>query len=196
MLLVVGLAAAPFTVLGPLSLHMAAHIVLMNCAAPLLASAWIIWRRPEAAGASRALWLAVFLQLLLLWAWHAPAAQRLADHGLPMFAMHASLFAAALWFWHSLIRLVGNARWHGVAALMVTGKLACLLAALFVFAPAALYAGGHHGTEVTLADQQLAGLLMITACPLSYVLAGIVLAAQILNDASETRRPARRAVIR
>jgi cytochrome c oxidase assembly factor CtaG len=46
-----------------------------------------------------------------------------------------------------------------------------------------------------LTDQQLAGLLMITACPLSYVLAGVVLAAQMMRDLArtsgtrETRKP-------
>ncbi len=37
-----------------------------------------------------------------------------------------------------------------------------------------------------LGDQQLAGLLMITACPLSYVIAGVVLAAQTMADLART----------
>jgi putative membrane protein len=37
-----------------------------------------------------------------------------------------------------------------------------------------------------LSDQQLAGLLMIAACPLSYLTAGVVLAAQMLADLGST----------
>jgi putative membrane protein len=54
-------------------------------------------------------------------------------------------------------------------------RLFCLLGAIFVFAPRPLFA--HHG-GVSLEDQQLAGLLMIVACPLTYVVAGTVIAAR------------------
>ena len=53
-----------------------------------------------------------------------------------------------------------------------------MLGALLVFAPRPIYSSGHHGFD--LADQQLAGLLMLAACPLSYVLAAIVIAVETL----------------
>jgi cytochrome c oxidase assembly factor CtaG len=34
----------------------------------------------------------------------------------------------------------------------------------------------------SLADQQLAGLLMIAACPLSYLLAGLVIASRMIKE--------------
>lgn len=181
--LLAGAVALPLLNPGPLSAHMAAHIALMNGVAPLAAVGLAHMGRNVPA-MPRFVWVAGGVQLLLLWAWHAPSVQILLVHGsgLPLI-MHASLFAASLAFWFCLIRLTGHSRWHGVAALLVTGKLACLLAALFVFAPAPVFSG-HQGTPVALDDQQLAGLLMITACPLSYVLGGVVLAAQILNDAT------------
>lgn len=94
--------------------------------------------------------------------------------------MHASMFGAALWFWLSLIRLRPALEWQGILALLITGKLACLLAGLLVFAPRALLAG-HHQAEQALDDQHLAGLLMILACPASYVLAGVLTAVRLVG---------------
>ena len=62
-------------------------------------------------------------------------------------------------------------------ALMVSAKLFCLLGILMILAPRALYAG-HHGAAIDLADQHLAGLLMITACPLTYLALATFLAAR------------------
>ena len=86
--------------------------------------------------------------------------------------------------------------WQAILALLVTGKLACLLGALLVFAPRPIYAGPHHGFD--LADQQMAGLLMLAACPMSYVLAGIVIAVETLFAAGNRTgaAPGRRALAR
>ena len=55
--------------------------------------------------------------------------------------------------------------------------------ALLIFAPRTLY-------HLALDDQQLAGLLMITVCPLSYLVAAVVLAVQWIGPGtSETPRP-------
>ncbi len=49
----------------------------------------------------------------------------------------------------------------------------------------------HHALP-SLEDQQLAGLLMIAACPLSYVVAGIVLTVQLIGELpARTNRHAR-----
>lgn len=115
--------------------------------------------------------------------------------------MHASLFGAALAFWVVVLNLAAVHRWHAIFALLITGKLACLLGSLLIFAPRLLYAdaarhlhhlhhSGHAAAPAALADQQLAGLLMIVACPLSYLLAGVAIAAQIMRDLA--RAPADR----
>jgi putative membrane protein len=162
---------------GSFSAHMAMHIAAMNVLAPLAAVAWISLVRDRHGKPGR-LWLAALAQIGVLWAWHLPAAQYLLAHGsTAVFLAQALLFASALLFWITLLRLDGILRWHGVLALLITGKLFCLLAALLVFAPRTLY--GMH--DPALDDQQLAGLLMIVACPLSYVLAGVVLAAQLVG---------------
>jgi putative membrane protein len=169
---------------GPLSTHMAQHIALMNVLAPLAAIALVNYGFTAARPSS--LWAATAVQIALLWGWHLPSMQNaVATSGSIAAAMHLSLFASALLFWICLLCVPARATWQGILALLLTGKLACLLAGLLVFAPRLLYAAstaGHPAHGATLADQQLAGLLMITACPLSYVMAGIVLAARMLAD--------------
>ena len=74
----------------------------------------------------------------------------------------------------------------------MTGKIACLLGVMLIFSPRLLYSAspGQHvhlglheiAAAPTLADQQFAGLLMIAACPLSYLLAGVVIAARMISD--------------
>lgn len=185
-----------FSAFGPLSAQMVAHIVLMNACAPLVALA-CIWIRPQRRIPARNfLFSAMAAQLLLLWAWHAPpvldAAMR--SHFLHL-VMQVSLFLSAFWFWSAIFLVRGHRRWRAILALLITGKIFCLLGVLFVFAPRVLYPGvlsGHaaaHSPAVTLADQQLAGLLMIAACPATYVLAGIVIAALWFDDISRMSDP-------
>jgi putative membrane protein len=101
--------------------------------------------------------------------------------------MHVSFLAAALWFWLAVLSDRSTMRWRALFALLITGKLFCLLGALLVFAPRLLYGGiAAHGPlagdDGALADQHLAGLMMLAVCPLTYVLAGVVIAAQWLSD--------------
>lgn len=180
--LVAGLLLVPLFEFRPLPAHMALHIMLMNVAAPLLAAAMA---RNAVAHSDRAamVWIIAVMQMVLLWAWHAPALQQQAmqSHALQL-GMHASLFLVALSFWRALLRLSPLVRWQAIPVLLLTGKVTCLLAALLIFAPRVLYASTHSGAAhlatTTLEDQQLAGLLMITACPLSYLVAGVIFAAQ------------------
>ena len=180
---------------GPLAEHMAIHIALMNAAAPVVAllvqcvGALPFRRLGGALGA------ATVAQVALLWAWHAPSALSWAlinpgSHAV----MQVSLFLAALWFWCAVLSAVGNRRWRAIFALLLTGKLFCLLGVLLVFAPRALYPAltATHGRGASslvgpaLADQQLAGLLMVVACPLSYVLAGTIIAARWVTQLDAT----------
>lgn len=163
-----GLLVLPLSDLGALSLQMTQHLVLMNVAAP--PAAVLLAARAPVFG-SRALWLAAAAQLLLLWAWHLPGLQQAAAaSGLLQAAMFLLLGSAALAFWLAVPAAEQAGGWRGVAGLLVTGKFACLLGALLIFAPRDLY--GLPGLALafcssgpsSLADQQLAGLLMVTAC--------------------------------
>lgn len=170
---------------GSLTDHMAVHIGAMNLVAP--AVALVLRRFGIALSAARWPAAAVATQLALIAVWHLPSMLALAMHRpAAMAAMHLSLFLAALWFWHAAVTAADGDAWRSLLALLITGKVFCLVGALFVLAPAPLYttAFAAHGTApaaALLADQQMAGLLMLVACPLTYVLAGIVVTARWLS---------------
>jgi putative membrane protein len=171
--------------LGATSAHMAVHIGAMNVMAPLTA-ALIALRAPVRPSQPATVWAAAVVQVAMLWVSHAPIIQQQLSASHPIaIASHAALFLSALWFWWSLLRLAGSARWHGIGVLLVTGKLACLLGVLLTFAPRLLHEM-HRPHETALSDQQLAGLLMITACPLSFLIAGVVLATQLIASPRPT----------
>jgi putative membrane protein len=169
---------------------MAGHILVMNVISPLLAASLTV--RPRALpcwlGRGDVLAAAGGLQIVVLWSVHAPPLVghlSAATHVL----VQGILFASALFFWSAVFLQDGPHRWRGVLVLLVTGKLFCLLGVLLVFAPRLLYAPLAHGPAAlspTLADQQFAGLLMVVACPSSYVLAAIVIASRWLSDISRT----------
>jgi len=194
--LVLGLAALGAAPLGAFAHHMAQHILMMSAVAPLLALA-LLTAVPGRTGAFAfgkpvALALPTATQLVLLWAWHAPPVIDTVLHTTGMhLLMQASLAAAALWFWLEVFVDRSLFGWRALLALLMTGKLFCLLGVLLVFAPRALYPGlisthGHGAAFAVdaLADQHLAGLLMVVACPLTYVLAGVIIAARALRDLS------------
>jgi putative membrane protein len=175
--------------MGPLSQQMAIHILLMNAVAPLLALA--VNRRFGDRLPLPKLYPAVIAQLLVLWTWHAPPALYVGmqSHVLHMI-MLASFLTCALWFWLAVLSIKADHRWRAILALLITSKLFCLLGVLLVFAPRVLYPDlliahtqeAMHQVEATLADQQLAGLFMLVACPATYVLAGIAIAARWFFD--------------
>ncbi len=180
--------------MGPFATHMAVHILLMNLAAPVAAFAMTRVRPQRREIAGPALALATLAQIATLWAWHAPPfLNRALELPTVHLLMNATLFLAAFLFWGAVLASRGKRSWQPIVALLVTSKLYCLLAVLFVFAPRALYpafAASHtaHATgalNATLADQQLAGLIMLVACPVTYVLAGIVIAARWLLTMEE-----------
>jgi putative membrane protein len=180
----VGTVTVALVEIGPLSLQMLQHLAVMNLLAPLAALSLNQRVAPSGPGA---IWVAGLLQLLFLWAWHAPAVQQAtAGSALLQAALLVLLALSAVMFWRAVLVAGVELGWRALAALMLTGKFACLLGVLLIFASRDLY--GLPGLALalcttgpsSLADQQLAGLLMITACPLSYLVAGVILAAQML----------------
>ncbi len=183
-----GAAVLSTHVLGAMSGHMATHILIMNVIAPLIA---IVVASRTFPVSPRLLWLASVFQLALLVAWHAPANLALSTESLTApLAMTALLVLSASAFWLLVLTTAVRSPWQAIAALMVTGKLACLLGALLVFSPRLIFPGavhGMHGIGATgLEDQHLAGLLMVSVCPLSYVVAGVTIAAQALSRLGES----------
>jgi putative membrane protein len=170
---------------GPLTGHMVLHIALMNAGGLGLASV-LAPRLPTAFGGPASIAIATVLQMALLWGWHAPPLLTGAGHTTMLaFLMPMSLLAAATWFWAAVLRATGGAGWGAVVALLVTSKLFCMLGVLYVFAPRVLYpelaahGSSHHASS--LPDQQLAGLLMLIACPVCYVLTGLRIASRLVD---------------
>src|SRR5690606_17201760 len=138
------------------------------------------------------------LQIGALWGWHAPGVfERAMEEPWLTAAMHGSLFAVALFFWLCVLGIDGHERWKSIVALLATGKLFCLFGVLLIFAPRSLYDlqlahFGHAQATSSIVDQQLAGLLMVAACPLTYIVAGVVIAARWvleLEDGGEAQSP-------
>jgi putative membrane protein len=168
--------------LGPLSRHMLIHILTMNVAAPGLAAMLVATTRTREVAPGR-LWLIAAAQVLLLWLLHTPRFHLMAAHSAATgLTMHVALAGLAVTFWFAVLSLPRTQRWHAPAILLLTGKLACLLAAILIFSPRLLYSG-DHGTHAgfDLADRHLAGLLMIVACPLSYVTAAILITVRLIH---------------
>ena len=160
------------TMMGTIDAMMLWHIALMNALAPAIAYSL---RARLPASLETSIFLATAFQIALLWGWHSPGALQAAmQHPMLGAAMHASLFLSALWFWSAVAVSAERGSWRPIVALLVTGKLFCLLGALLVFGTSSLYPS--QGTiETALANQRLAGLLMLALCPLTYVAAGIAL---------------------
>lgn len=176
---------------GAFSRHMIIHIVLMTVAAPILAGLFLKQYYSSVKPASiPALSAALTLQIVLLFTWHSPPGIGLMMEGhTGALIMHATLFLSALWFWLTILNQTGKHLWRSVIALLLTGKLFCLIAVLLIFAPRVLYGMTVINTPITieLADQQLAGLLMVTVCPITYVLAAVVLISRWFQTISDSQ---------
>lgn len=173
--------------IGPLTHHMSVHILLMGLAAPAIAFATSGHRRLAWLGSGRSLALSSALQIAVLWGWHTPS---VLDAAMAEPALHAAMLlsttAVAIWFWSAVLAAVERGHgWQPIAALAVTAKLFCVPAAILVFANRPLYSCASsvmcNGAAPSLDDQHLAGLLMLTACPLTYLTAGVVIAAHWLR---------------
>lgn len=141
------------------------HVLLVACAAPLLALA-VPATREEGVG------LPFVASTVTLWLWHVPALYTTALQQVPLYwLMQLSLLGTAWWFW----RAVCSARAALPAALVTIaaaiGQMG-LLGAILTFAPRPLYP--HHfvtplAYELSpLGDQQLAGLIMWVPAMLPY----------------------------
>ncbi|MGZ8907899.1 MAG: cytochrome c oxidase assembly protein [Methylobacter sp.] len=171
---------------GVFSRHMIIHIALMTVAAPVLAS--LLLKLSAKSASVSTLFAAVTLQAALLFAWHSPLGIGLAMKGhAGTLLMQATLFSSALWFWLTVFNQTGEHLWRAVIALLLTGKLFCLMAVLLIFAPRVLYGMTAINMPIELADQQLAGLLMVTVCPITYVLAAVVLISRWFQTLSDTQ---------
>jgi putative membrane protein len=127
------------------------------------------------------------LELVVVWAWHAPGLHHTARHGMAgLMAEQGMFLLAGLLMWLSAF---GGDAWRrrnraaaGVLGLLLTAMHMTLLGALLALTPRPLYAHVDGGAELTpLEDQHLGGAIMLLSGGASYLLGGLWLTAELLR---------------
>ncbi|CAN5123255.1 hypothetical protein BH23VER1_BH23VER1_15630 [soil metagenome] len=131
------------------------------------------------------------VELVVVWAWHAPALHHAARHGAAWtVAEQASFLIAGFLVWISAFGggeagRPGRAG-AGMAALLLTSMHMTLLGALLALAPRPLY---HHGTGAAhahalspLDDQHIGGAIMLLVGGIAYLAAGLALGVSLLRS--------------
>jgi putative membrane protein len=164
------------------SAHMSIHMLVVAVAAPLLALGIAggrfdpVRRRPRLFAPIPA----SFLELVIVWVWHAPALHHAArSHAFVFWIEQMTFLAAGLLLWLSALGGSASGRSSrtgaGIVALLLTSMHMTLLGALLALSPRPLYA---HGA---LEDQHLGGAIMLVAGGASYLLGGLCLTVGLLR---------------
>lgn len=194
-----GVSTLALVWLGPLpglarhrfSAHMTMHMGVVAVAAPLIALA-LANGRFDPARRVPALFSAIpasLLELVVVWAWHAPALHQFARGSAPgLIAEQGMFLACGLLVWTSAFgggpAHAGTRAGGGVVALLLTSMHMTLLGALLALSPRAVYA--HAGAAVAgggalLDEQHLGGAIMLLVGGVSYLAGGLWLSARLLS---------------
>lgn len=175
---------------GAFFAHMTMHMLVVAVAAPLIALG-VAGHRLDPVGAFPRIFAPVpasVVELMVVWAWHAPALHHAARHTAPGVVLEqASFLAAGLFVWLSVFggRPSGDRErtGSGLIALLLTSMHMTLLGALLALTPRPLYMhAGAFGRLDALADQQLGGAIMVVVGGLSYLAGGLWLTSRLLTD--------------
>jgi putative membrane protein len=206
LLVIIGLLTLAAVWLGPLPAlaeraffaHMAMHMGVVAVAAPLLALG-IAGSRQDPVRRAPALFAPVpasVVELVVVWAWHAPVLHHAARHGGVAFVAEQVLFLfSGLLVWLSAFGGDPGRRAErtaaGIVALLLTSMHMTLLGALLALAPRPLYvhAGGSAALS-PLEDQHLGGAIMLLAGGVAYLAGGLWLTVELLRGGT-ARREAR-----
>ena len=166
--------------------RMLAHMGVVAVAAPLLALG-LAGTRWDPSNRWPALFPAVpasVAELVVLWAWHAPALRHLAEtSGIATVVEQASFLAAGLFLWLSCVGYGTHAKTErgavGAFGLLLTSVHMTLLGALLALTPRPLYGLGQVtclGVVLTAEqDQQLGGVAMLLIGAVVYLAGGLAL---------------------
>jgi putative membrane protein len=199
--LAVGVITLAAVWLGPLprlaahsfSAQMTMHMGVVAIAAPLLAVA-IAGSRWDPGCARPLLFSAVpaaILELVVVWAWHAPALHHAArSTTMGLVAEQSTFLAAGLLVWLSAlggdVPRSGSRAAAGILALLLTSMHMTLLGALLALSPRALYV--HAGPAgFALEEQHLGGVIMLIVGGASYMAGALWLTIRMLRDAGPAR---------
>jgi putative membrane protein len=170
--------------------HMSMHMGVVAVAAPLLALG-IAGGRLDPVRRAPALFAAVpasILELVVVWAWHAPVPHHLArQSAMGMAAEQGTFLAAGLLLWLSAfggeLPRNGSRTAAGVVGLLLTSMHMTLLGALLALAPRPVYAHPHGFFGLTpLEDQHLGGAIMLLVGGISYLAGGLSLMVGLLKS--------------
>lgn len=175
--------------------HMTMHMVVVAVAAPLLALAVAGGRFDPV---RKIPWLfapipASLLELVVVWAWHAPALHHVARHTTTgLFAEQGTFLFTGLLVWLSAFggdaQHGVNRRGAGVVALLLTSMHMTLLGALLALTPRPLYAhAAGFSTLTALEDQHLGGAIMLIVGGVSYLAGGLWLTLGLLRETAGRR---------
>jgi putative membrane protein len=188
-------------------MHMVQHMLLLDVA-PILAILGFtkVILRPvtravrdleRRAGALAHPAFAVVLYVLVIWAWHIPAAYDLAlRHPVVHVLEHSSfLLAGSLYWWHLLSPIRARMRLHGMGPVLYMASTKLFVGALgmgLAFAPDALYPYYVHHARVwglsAIDDQSIAGLIMAVEQSLVMGIALVVLFVRMLSESEREQQ--------
>jgi putative membrane protein len=170
--------------------HMLMHMGVVAIAAPLLALS-VAGSRHDPVRLAPALFAPIpasVLELLIVWAWHAPALHHLARHRLAGVVCEQGMFLlCGLLVWLAAFGgpapRSGSRTAAGVIGLLLTSMHMTLLGALLIFAQRPLYNHGPAYSPITpLADQQLGGAIMLLVGGAAYLAGGLWLTVSLLRS--------------
>lgn len=197
-LLVCGLLTLTAMWLGPLPqlarqafwAHMTLHMGVVAVAAPLLALG-VAGGRLDPVRHTPGLFAPIpasVLELVVVWAWHAPALHHAARHGTAGLVAEQGMFLlAGLLMWLSAFGGDawgrGNRAAAGVVGLLLTAMHMTLLGALLALTPRPLYVHVDGFAGLTpLEDQHLGGAIMLLVGGVVYLCGGLWLTVGLLRD--------------
>ena len=172
--------------------HMLMHMGVVAVAAPFLALG-IAGGRLDLTRKFPRLFAPIqasIVELVIVWAWHAPMLHHAARHKLPAFVLEQFMFfAAGVFVWLSSVggepSLRAGRSAAGVVALLLTAMHMTLLGALLALSPRPLY---HHMEGAfglsALDDQHLGGAIMLAVGGVSYLAGGLWLTLRLLRQPS------------
>jgi putative membrane protein len=178
---------------------MTLHMIVVAVASPMLAVAMAglrfdpvrkfpLWFAPVPASVA---------ELVIVWAWHAPAPHHWARHTSMGFAVEQTSFlAAGVWVWLSAFggdqpRLRSRSA-AGVIGLLLTSMHMTFLGGLLTLSPRLLYSHHHGGgTLDPLLDQHLGGAIMLVVGGIAYLSGGLVLTRDLLFPAQAPKTDGR-----
>ena len=187
--------------------HMTMHMVVVAVAAPLLALGVAGGRLDPVRRAPR-LFAAIPLsvvELIVVWAWHAPQLHHVARESVAgLVAEQGSFLVSGLVVWLAAFgggsANAASRRAAGVVALLLTSMHMTLLGALIALAPRLLYhhldahsmdmsAMDAHAVLTPLNDQHLGGAIMLLVGGIAYLAGGIWLTLGLTRPIADYSEP-------